>query len=258
MQWRNWGLGGLSLVAMGLTTPALAAPEEVQVYTNDINHPGEVGLELHVNDVLTGDPAPDHPGGQSSTGRVRLTPEWSYGLNEHFELGVYLPLSTLDDRGRFRLDGYKARIKWLPQHVERGWYYGANYEVGREDIHLDQNAWNNELKLIGGWEGDYWLVGGNVDFDFALSGPARTPPQVGLDSKIAYKLQETTLIGLESYNGAGQTNHFGTFGSSDHATYLTLDTKAGRFDVNLGVGRGYGTNADHLIVKLIVGMALGR
>ncbi len=28
---------------------AVAAPEEIQVYTDDINEPGEFGLEMHVN-----------------------------------------------------------------------------------------------------------------------------------------------------------------------------------------------------------------
>lgn len=249
----------LATLALAVSArPAQAAPEEVQVYTNDINAPGQVGLELHVNHVATGDPTPDYPGGQSSTGRLRVTPEWSYGIDEHFELGVYLPLTTIDNHGTFRADGYKIRLKWLPQHSERGVYYGINYEVGREDHHLDQNPWNNEVKLIGGWEGNRWLIGGNVNFDFALSGPAKAPPAVELDTKVGYKLQEATLIGFETYNGAGNTTSFGHFGSSDQATYLTLDTKVGRWDVNAGIGRGYGANADHLILKMIVGVPIGR
>jgi hypothetical protein len=239
--------------------PAWAAPEEIQVYTNEINYPGQLGLELHTNDVLTGDSTPAYPGAQSDTGRIRLTPEWSYGLDDHFELGAYLPLTTLDDHGRYRVDGYKFRLKWLGQHTERGFYYGINYEIGREDYHLDQNPWNNEVKLIAGWEGDHWLIGSNVNFDFALSGPARTPPQVELDAKLGYKLKEDTLIGFETYNGAGTTARFGRFGSSEQSSFIAFDTKLGsKWDLNLGAGRGYGTNPDGWIVKMIVGVAFGH
>ena len=32
------------------------------LYTNDFDPPGEGGLDLHVNDVPTGDPVPPYPG----------------------------------------------------------------------------------------------------------------------------------------------------------------------------------------------------
>ncbi|HZU64222.1 MAG TPA: hypothetical protein VFF98_11100 [Novosphingobium sp.] len=246
------------LAGLAPAAPALAAPEEIQVYTNEINDPGEIGLELHANTVPTGNAAPDHAGGEGSTGRLRLTPEWSLGLGEHFELGAYVPLMTLDDHGAFRADGFKVRLKWLGRHAERGVYYGLNYEIGREDIHLDQNAWNNEVKLIGGWEGDRWLIGSNVNFDFALSGPAKGPPDVEWTTKLAYKLHEDTLIGVETYNGMGSTARFGQFGASDQSTFATFDTRMGIWDLNLGIGRGYGSNPDHLILKMIIGLPIGH
>ena len=245
------------LVPFVSARPASAAPEEVQVYTNDINAPGQLGLELHLNQVSAGDPAPDHIGGESSLGRYRLTPEWSYSLNDQIELGAYLPLTTLDRHGALRADGYKVRIKWLPAHPETGFYYGLNYEVGWEDRHLDQNPWNNEVKVIGGWQNARWLMGGNVNFDWALHGPAITAPEVELDAKLAFKLSPMTQIGLETYNGAGSTKDFGRFSRSVQATYLALDTKLGRWDLNLGLGKGYGTNPDHLIVKMILGVPIG-
>ncbi len=247
-------LGALLAAAAG--NPVQAAPEEIQVYANDINAPRQWGLDLHLNDVVTGDSTPDHPGGEASTNRPRLTPEWSYAIDNHFELGAYLPLATLDDHGAFRVDGYKVRIKWLGEHPERGVYYGLNYEVGREDIHLDQNPWNNEIKLIGGWASDKWLVGGNVNFDFALSGPAKAPPQVELDLKVGYKVLKDTMIGVETYNGAGATSRFGRFSHSPQSTFLALDTRLGRWDVNLGIGKGYGVNPDGLIVKMIIGVPI--
>ena len=257
---RDWACRlflGVAL-ALGGSGPVLAAPEEVQVYLNDINPVGAFGLDLHVNEVPAGDPAPDHVGGESSVGRYRFTPEWSYSITSDIELGAYMPLTTLDSQGTFRVDGYKFRIKWLPQHPQTGFYYGVNDELGYEDKHLNQNPWNNEVKLIGGWQDARWLVGGNVNFDWALKGPAITAPDVELDLKLGWKFSKESMVGIETYNGAGSTKAFGRFSSSDQATYLAYDTALGRWDLNFGVGKGYGANADHLILKMIIGFPIGR
>jgi hypothetical protein len=250
-----WLLAVLGVVSGGA---AHAADEEIQVYMNDINLPHQPGLELHVNDVPSGDPMPDYPGQQSSINRVRLTPEWSYALDDHFELGAYLPLTTIDSSGQFRVDGWKVRVKWMGAHSERGFFYGINYEVGRSDYRLDQNPWNNEIKLIGGYEANKWIAGANLNFDFALSGPARAPADVQLATKAGYKLTEFTIIGLESYNGVGTVRNFGNLANSNQSTFVALDTRLGRWDFNFGVGKGYATNKDSTIVKLIIGFPFGK
>jgi len=50
------------MLLAGMPAPVIAAPEEIQVYTDDINAPGEFGLELHVNYVLEGPRAPVYAG----------------------------------------------------------------------------------------------------------------------------------------------------------------------------------------------------
>jgi hypothetical protein len=248
----------IAVAVLASPCTAQAADEEIQVYMNDINLPHQPGLELHVNDVPSGDPTPDYQGAESSVDRVRLTPEWSYALDDHFELGAYLPLTTIDSSGQFRVDGWKLRLKWLGSHSERGFFYGINYEVGRSDYHLDRNPWNNEIKLIGGYEANKWIVGANINFDFALSGPAKTPADVQLATKAGYKITEFTIIGVESYNGIGTVRDFGNLSGSEQSTFLALDTKIGRWDFNFGVGKGYGTNKDGTILKMIIGIPIGR
>lgn len=247
-----------TILAIAGAAPAHAADEEIQVYLNEINAPHQPGLELHVNDVASGDHTLDYPGQEQSIGRLRVTPEWSLGLDDHFELGAYLPLTTLDSSGHLRVDGWKLRLKWLGSHAERGWFYGANYEVGRTSYRLDRNPWNNEIKLIGGYEAEHWIAGANINVDFALSGPARPPASVELASKFGYKLTETTTIGVESYNGAGTVSVPARFGQSPQSSFVALDTRLGKWDFNLGVGHGYGTNRDGTIIKLIVGIPLGK
>lgn len=41
---------------------AAALVDEIQVYTDDINTPGEFGVELHVNTFPHGRKTPDYPG----------------------------------------------------------------------------------------------------------------------------------------------------------------------------------------------------
>ena len=66
--------------------------DEIQVYTNDIQKPGKVGLEVHLNRILQG--PKDAPSGLPFNGSWNLTPEISYGLLDDLDIGLYLPFSS--------------------------------------------------------------------------------------------------------------------------------------------------------------------
>lgn len=87
---------GLSLLAAALQLlplPAAAGTEdEIQVYNNSINAPGQLGLELHSNFVAEGTRTPAWKGDASSNGSWRETSEFSYGLTKNWEAGAYLPV----------------------------------------------------------------------------------------------------------------------------------------------------------------------
>ena len=55
----------------------------------------------------------------------------------------------------------------------------------------------------------------------------------------------------------GPLRGLGHLPGQEHATYLALDTKLGRWDLNAGIGRGYGANADHTVVKFVIGVPIG-
>ncbi|MEO7248453.1 MAG: hypothetical protein ABIW31_08360, partial [Novosphingobium sp.] len=76
-------------------------------------------------------------------------------------------------------------------------------------------------------------------------------------SKIGYKLAPGLVLGVENYNGLGEVRSLGKFSSADQASYLTADFAVAGFDVNAGVGKGYGTSADSTTVKLVIGVPLG-
>ena len=259
MKFRNNTVLVLALAVSALASaPARAADEEIQVYMDEIGRPGALGLDVHVNDVLAGDGTPDDPGADTALHRWRITPEFSMALNKSFELGAYLPLATITPGGTLRADGFKFRLKWLAPHTETGFYWGANFEIGRVSHRLDENPWNAEFKLIGGWRNDHWLIGVNGNLGFKVSGPAPSPATLELATKLGYKLTPRLTVGVESYNEIGPLRSLGHFSANDHVTYLAVDADLGGWDINAGIGKGYGTSADHTVLKFVIGVPIGR
>lgn len=244
--------------ALFAATPALAGPEEIQVYMDELDAPGELGLDVHTNYVLSGDQIADYPGEQQSVHRLRITPEFSYGLTHNLELGAYVPLATLDNHGRFGIDGVKFRLKYiLPRADRQSWFVGANFEIGKVDHRLDINPYNAELKGIAGVRFGKWTAAANANIDFTVSGPAPGPASLEIATKLNYALSPKFALGVENYTGVGEFRALGRFGDSEQASYVTIDTNVGRWDLNLGVGRGYGANPDKWIIKAVIGVPIG-
>ncbi len=253
---RRLGLAAV-LTGLALAGPALAADEEIQVYMDELDRPGQIGLDLHNNYVLTGDAGATYAGGMASLHRYRLTPEWSYGLSEQVELGLYLPLTTLDSRGHFAADGVKGRIKFIAPHPDsQTWFWGLNLEIGRVSHGLDENPWNGELKGILGGRFGRWTVASNLNLDFKVAGPAKAPASLDFDTKVSYAMSKRFAVGVESYNGLGTFRRFGSFGSSDQTLYGVIDAGLGKWNLNLGLGHGYGSSVDGWALKAIIGVPI--
>jgi hypothetical protein len=254
---RGWG-GPMALamaaVCAGTTR---AAPEEIQVYMDEMSAPGVFGLDIHSNYVLTGDRVADYPGEQQSLHRLRITPEFAYGITPNLEAGLYLPLADVDSRGRLSADGVKVRLKFIAPKAEgQDWFWGVNFEIGKVDKRLDPNPYNAELKGILGRRIGPWTVAINANVDFKVSGSAPAPASFEIDGKVSYALSKTLAIGVETYNGAGEFRRLGRFGGSEQTTFLTVDKSFGGWDVNLGLGQGYGANPDNFVVKAIIGVPI--
>ena len=242
-----------AIVLLALSAGAArAADEEIQVYEDDLDKPGKFGLDTHINYVFANNAGPDYPGQQLSVDRIRITPEWSYGLTKDIELGLYLPLADFRNN-QFTVDGYKMRIKYIYPHPEsQNWYWGANFEIGQVDKRLDINPWNAELKGILGYHKGRWDLAFNTNIDWAVAGPDRQAASVQLATKVAYKLTEQYAVGVESYDGAGDFNHFGRFDGAGHEVYGAVDATWGKWGLNAGVGYGYSGEPDHWTLKMIV------
>ena len=235
---------------------ARAADEEIQVYQDEMNKKGQFGLDVHVNYVPV-DAAPlDYPGQQRSVYRTRITPEWAYGLTDHIELGLYLPLTTIVNN-RLSVLGEKARIKYIATKPDApGWFYGANFEIGRVEKPLDINPYNAELKGIVGWRGDRWTLGFNTNIDWVVAGPDKSPAAVQFATKVSYKLNDKLSLGVESYNGAGDFDRFFQFSGAGHSIWGVADASIGKWDLQFGVGKGYSGENDAWTLKMIIGVPI--
>lgn len=241
------------LALAGSTGAVLAAPEEIQVYMNEMNQPGDFGLDVHVNYVTSGAAEPDYAGAQLSRHALRVTPEFSYGLTRSLELGAYI-LGTRDADGGYHVGGEKLRIKYIPTAQDDPLFYGANLEIGRVDRRFDDNPWNGELKGILGYKGARWTAAVNANVDFKVSGPAQSPTSLELATKLAYALSDRTQVGIESYNELGAVRRLDNPFRQAHTTYAVVDTALAGWDLNLGVGRGNPAASDRWVLKAIVGV----
>jgi hypothetical protein len=259
MDWMNRGLRRIVICGIAASfslaaAPCLSAPEEIQVYTDEMTAPGHFGADIHNSYVFSGPDTPGYPGAQPPDRVYRLTPEFYYGLSENFELGLYLLTTTVSGEPT-NYDGEKLRLKYVPDHDRvRGAYWGVNLEVGKTSLRVAQAPWNAELKGIYGYRSGPWLVAVNADLDWSLSKSPDNKVGLGVDTKISYAVAGSTRLGIESYNDLGSIGDPGNLGMQSQTLYGVIDTEIGGVDLNLGIGRGLTAASDQWILKFIVGL----
>ncbi len=245
------------LVACGflsLSPPCDAAPEEIQVYMDEMDAPGQFGLDLHNNYVVSGSTVPAYPGAVPPAYLYRFTPEFSYGLTPSLELGAYI-LSSAGAYSNPSVDGEKVRIKFIaPKSPGQNYFWGANLEVGKVDLAMEQNPWNAELKGIYGFRTGLWTCATNVNIDWSIKGPAPEPFSLEIDTKVAYAVDPAYQLGFESYNAIGPIQQLGPLWDQSETLYAVIDTSIKGWELNFGVGHGLTSVSDHVIVKAIVGV----
>ena len=245
----------ISLVSCGLLSASChAAPEEIQVYMDEMDVPGQFGLDLHNNYVFSGENVPAYPGAIPPDRLYRLTPELSYGLTPSFELGAYLLTSSGPYSGT-EINGEKIRLKFIaPKNADQAYFWGANLELGKVDYGMDINPWNAELKGIYGYRTERWTFALNANLDWNVMGPAPTPASFELDTKVAYAVNAKYKVGFESYNVIGPVHQLGYLEQQSQTLYAVVDTDIKGWDLNLGLGHGLTSISDQLILKAIVGV----
>jgi hypothetical protein len=237
-----------------LSAACIAAPEEIQVYLDDMTEPGHFGTDLHNNFVISGSSTADYPGATPPQHVYRFTPEFYYGASNTLELGLYL-LTTTAPGLVTQYEGEKLRAKYIAPHDEdRGPFWGANLEIGNTSIRVSPSPWNAELKGIYGYRTERWLFAVNSNFDWAWSGQVNAPVSLEIDSKVAYKTDDGPQVGMESYNELGPLRHLGPLNKFSQTLYAVIDTQVGPFDLNAGIGYGLTSVSDRWVFKFILGI----
>ena len=223
-----------------------ALPDEIQVYTDDVNAPGERGIELHVNTTPSGRSRPGYAGEVTPYHGLRITPELSWGLVPDVDWGLYLPF-VRSGEGTAYFAGPRFRLKWMPLRSKPGYFAGVNVELSFVERRFEEARRTAEIRPIVGYRNDDWLVSFNPIVGTDLAGPQKGVLTFAPAFKIARSAGGGYALGAEYYAELGRLSHFAPASEQSHILYFVLDTQT----VNFGVGRGLNGASDRWTVKAI-------
>lgn len=236
-------------------------PDEIQVYTDDINAPGEFAIELHVNTTPRGRRTPEFPNEVTPQHGLRVTPELTWGLTRSVDVGLYLPY-VRDADGRVLFGGPKARLKWLPLRPEEGgagWFAGANGEYSWLNRNFEPETRRLELRPILGWRNADWLFAANPVLDWALNGPERGGrPSFNPSFKVARTVAPGVALGAEYYTELGRLGRPLAREEQARTLYFAMELERGPVPLHLAIGRGLTDTADKWTVKAIFEFSFGK
>lgn len=243
-------------ISLPLSGPALAAPDEIQVYNDDMDAPGEVGLELHINYAPKGAKTPSYRGEMLSHRRLQLTPEFSYGLSKELEAGLYLPFALSSD-GNFYSNGLRLRMKYIASQAEgNGVFWGLNTELGYFTRRVSDSTWGMELRPILGMRWNGWLFNINPIIDLPLSAGGIRAAAFEPAIKVAREVAHGVELGIEHYSGLGPLRNLSSVAQQEHSVYAVADIALKGMEVNVGIGRGYKNTEDEWVMKAIVALPI--
>lgn len=231
---------------------AWAASDEIQVYTDEMNDPGQYGVELHLNYVPKGSREVSHDGEIASNHRFQATPEFSYGITKSLEAGLYVPTAISSD-GNFYATGLRPRLKYIhPQAEGSNFFWGINTEFGYSSLKVTDTMWGMEIRPIMGVRTDKWLVSFNPILDIPLSKGGMHAAAFEPSLKVMRKINDELEVGIEHYAGLGAMSNLLGWKNQEQTTYLAADFKVKGMEVNFGVGHGYQKAEDDWVIKSIV------
>ncbi len=245
----------VALLALPQAFPAArAAPHEINVFTDELEEPGAVGVEMHVNHARGRD-TPDFPGELPPDKVWRIMPEFVFGLPRDWEVGLHLP-GQRDRDGKFHVDGLRVRLKHMwPKKEESAFFAGVNFEWGYDVPHLSEDRHNLELRGILGWRTGHWLVAVNPILAWVVKGPNKSGrPEFEGSLKIARQVREGWAVGIEHYVGFGRLGNFAPRREQDRMLYFVVDYEGKGWGVNFGIGTGLTPASDDRVIKAVIGI----
>ncbi|HXM80542.1 MAG TPA: hypothetical protein VN929_01315 [Burkholderiales bacterium] len=229
-----------------------ALPDEIQVYTDDLNAPGERGVELHVNTTPSGRATPDYPGEVPPRHGLRITPELSWGLAPGVDWGLYLPfVRSGEDTDYFA--GPRFRLKWLPLRPgegNTGYFAGVNSELSFVHRRFEEARRTMEIRPIVGHRGEKWLISFNPMISTDLAGSEKGVITFHPALKLSRNVGDRMALGIEYYADLGRLGNPLPRSEQSHTLYLVLDAER-TVGFNVGLGRGLNGATDRWTLKSI-------
>lgn len=250
---RGYLTSGVVAALLLLTAvPSLAAADEIQVYTEEMDDPGQFGIETHMNLAVRGSKVPAYPGEKPSNHMLQITPEFSYGVTKSLEAGLYVPFA-IDPHGNSYNNGLRFRLKTIaPRDDDSPYFWGMNTEVGYATRRVSESYWGMELRPIVGYRGHDWLVAFNPILDMSLSNNISRQPNFEPALKITRKATTDLSAGVEYYGEYGPLRHILPAGERAHYLYAVMDFETNGMDINFGIGRGFDNAGDKWVAKAII------
>jgi hypothetical protein len=234
-------------------------PFEIEVYDATANPVGVPGLELHLNDWVTGHRFPS--GSEAPLhGQFHATFEPSWGVLPFWEVGAYVQFAVRTDDGVADWAGAKLRSKFVtPPTWDAHWRLGINLEVSYLPAIYDANRWGSEVRPIVAYEDERWLFAFNPIFDQALARPGASDGPVFDPALKAARKVGPVALGFEYYGGIGPVASPLPLADQTHLLFEVIDLLSiDHVELNLGLGEGLTPASAGMIVKAIIGYTFER
>jgi hypothetical protein len=250
----------LSLLTAG---PAFALPDELEVHLDETTPKGEFGFDMVSNYTFAGPRrlSDETEKLRSSVHLLQISPSLSYGIASNTQIGLQL-FSSIGPGGETRVDGGRVELISVPirpdDDDDDGFFLGGLLEVGHLPRTLSANRLDAEIKMIVGYRTGRWTFASNPEVGFKVAGDGSSLPEFSIKLKTAYRINQTTSIGLEHFGDLGELHHLGHLNQQSQQTFAVVDLKAGEMEFNLGLGRGWTDVSERWVLKTIVSFPFGK
>ena len=236
--------------SFGIARPAWAQGDEIQVYDGGLAPKGVFNLTWHNNFTPRGIATPAFPGAVAADKSWNGVPEWAYGVNKWFELGLYLPLYSRDNTMGWGYDGFKLRTLFaVPNADDRRFFYGSNFEFSFNQKQWDEKRNTMEIRPIIGWHLGDWDIFLNPIVDNSYEGFKNL--DFAPSERIAYNFSKTWAVAAELYSDFGPIHHFFPGRDQSHQLFATVDYGGEPVNIEAGIGFGLTPGSDQLVLKLM-------
>ena len=248
----------VAVLSIGYASASLALPDELQVQMDDINEPGQVGIDLSAGYAMGNPKTATDEDRRPTAHLLQASPQRSYGLTKTMQLGAQL-FYARDSSGQSKIDG--ARLEWLYLPIRpaeeggEGLFAGTLIEAGHLPKRLSENRLDAELRLIAGYRWGKWTVAANPEIGRKLAGDGSGVPDLSARMKLAYQATPTYAVGAEYYGDFGNMHAVGPLSHRSQQLFGVIDAKHGGCNFSIGIGRGLTSRSEPWVLKAAVGFS---